>query len=85
MAVQMHLESAGKSLTSASGWGCRKEYELSQNTRGTLLGVPILRAAIFWGLDWGPPVQGNYRIRVKADAAGVKGQENPSPAQHKTH
>ena len=30
--------------------------------RGTLLGVPIKRTIIFWGLYWGPPILGNYQI-----------------------
>ena len=30
--------------------------------RGTFLGVPIIRAIIFWGLYWGPLVLGNYHI-----------------------
>ena len=29
---------------------------------GTLLGVPILRIIIFWGLYWGPPILGNYHM-----------------------
>ena len=31
--------------------------------RGTILGVPIIRIIIFWGLYWGPPNSGNYQIR----------------------
>ena len=30
--------------------------------RGTLLGVPIIRIKVFWGLYWGPPIYGNYHI-----------------------
>ena len=30
--------------------------------RGTILGVPILRIILFWGLYWGPPILGNYHI-----------------------
>ena len=30
--------------------------------RDTLLGVPIIRLIVFWGLYWGPPIQGNYHI-----------------------
>ena len=29
---------------------------------GTLLGVPIIRTIVFWGLYWGPLVLGNYRF-----------------------
>ena len=28
--------------------------------RGTMLGVPVIRTIIFWGLYWGTPLQGNY-------------------------
>ena len=34
-------------------------------TRGTLLGVPILRIIVYWGLYWGPPILGNYHINSK--------------------
>ena len=38
--------------------------------RGAILGVPIVRAVIFWGLLWGllwgPPILGNYHIIVFA-------------------
>ena len=30
--------------------------------RGTLLGVPIIRTIVFWGLYWGPLILGNYHI-----------------------
>ena len=30
--------------------------------RGTLLGVPIIRTIVFWGLYWGPPILGNYHM-----------------------
>ena len=30
--------------------------------RGTLLGVPIIRIIVFWGLYWGPLILGNYPI-----------------------
>ena len=29
---------------------------------GTILGVPVLRIIVFWGLYWGPPILGNYHI-----------------------
>ena len=35
--------------------------------RGTLLGVPIIRIIVFWGLYWGPLILGNYQIRRKQD------------------
>ena len=28
--------------------------------RGTILGVPIIRTIVFWGLYWGPLILGNY-------------------------
>ena len=30
--------------------------------RGTLLGVSIIRIIVLWGLYWGLPIQGNYKI-----------------------
>ena len=30
--------------------------------RGTLLGVPIRRTIVFWGLYWGPLILGNYHL-----------------------
>ena len=30
--------------------------------RGTILGAPIIRAIIFWGLYWGPLILGNYHV-----------------------
>ena len=30
--------------------------------RGTLLGIPIIRNILFWGLYWGPLISGNYHI-----------------------
>ena len=30
--------------------------------RGTLLGVPIIRTIVFWGLHWGPHILGNYHL-----------------------
>ena len=29
---------------------------------GTILGVPIIRFIVFWGLYWGPPILGNYHM-----------------------
>ena len=31
--------------------------------RGTLLGVPIIRIIVFWGLYLGPLILGNYQIK----------------------
>ena len=30
--------------------------------RGTILGVPIIRTIVVWGLYWGPPILGNYHM-----------------------
>ena len=34
--------------------------------RGTILGVPIIRTIVFWGLYWGPLILGIYHILVGA-------------------
>ena len=39
------------------------ESTLGQN-RGTFLGVPILRTGVFWSVDWGPPIYGNFQLWV---------------------
>ena len=31
--------------------------------RGTILGVPVIRTMVFWGLYWGPLILANYHIR----------------------
>ena len=36
---------------------------VSQNY-GYLFGVPIIRIIVFWGLYWGPPILGNYQIKL---------------------
>ena len=41
--------------TKGTKWGFPK-------IRGTILGVPIIRTMVFWGLYWGPPILGNYQI-----------------------
>ena len=30
--------------------------------RGTILGVPIIRTVVYWGLYWGPLILGNYQV-----------------------
>ena len=30
--------------------------------RGTILGVPIIRIIVYWGLCWGPLILGNYHV-----------------------
>ena len=32
--------------------------------RCTILGVPIIRIIVFVGPYWGPPIYGNYHIRI---------------------
>ena len=32
--------------------------------RGTILGVPITRTIVFWGLHWGPLILGNYMYHI---------------------
>ena len=34
----------------------------SQNWGGTILGVPIIRTIVFWGLYRGSLILGNYRL-----------------------
>ena len=34
---------------------------VSQNG-GTLLGVPIIRTIVYWGLYWSPLILGNYHV-----------------------
>ena len=45
--------------------------------RGTLLGVPIIRTIVFWGLYWGPLILGNYHIyfhwNIQDSVAGSSG------------
>ena len=33
-------------------------------TRGTFLGVPIMRTIVYWGLYWGPLILGRYDIYI---------------------
>ena len=38
---------------------------------GTILKVPRIRAIVFWGLNWGPLILGNYHITIKLGSVGV--------------
>ena len=49
------LRSCLASYTEIAIWGFPK-------IRGTILGVPIIRTIVFWGLYWGPLILGNYHI-----------------------
>ena len=43
---------------------------------GTILGVPIIRIIVFWGLYWGALILGNYHIGImenKMETIGVIG------------
>ena len=41
--------------------------------RGSMLGVPIIRTIVYWGLYWGPLVLGNYHLhQAKLSQATVK-------------
>ena len=40
-------------VTKAAMWGL-------PNIRGTILGIPIVRTIVYWGLYWGPLILGNY-------------------------
>ena len=42
--------------------GPRKRFGNFPKTRGTLLGVPIIRIIVCWGLYWGPPILGKYHL-----------------------
>ena len=49
--------------------------------RGTILGVPIIRIIVFWGLYWGSPILGNYHLEVGrsgrlSDSWSCAGQED---------
>ena len=30
--------------------------------RGAIVGVPIVKIVVFWGLYWGPLIYGNYHV-----------------------
>ena len=33
--------------------------------RGTILGVPIIRTIVYWGLHWGTLILGNFHVNMK--------------------
>ena len=47
-----------------SSWRDRHKHTIWEfpKIRGTLLGVPIIRIIVYWGLYWGPLILGNYHI-----------------------
>ena len=48
--------------------------EIPKN-RGTFLGVPILRAIVFWGVYWGPLVLGEHHLGIQ----GLLKGSTPAP------
>ena len=40
--------------------------------RGTILGVPIIRTIVYWGLYWGPPILGNYQFKSEVNWINVR-------------
>ena len=45
--------------------GLVKAYKNVSQKYGYHFGVPIIRTIEFWGLYSGPPILGNYHIRMK--------------------
>ena len=48
--------------------------------RGTLLGVPIIRTIVYWGLHWGPLILGNYHLKTRFHGLGFRPQGHMSIA-----
>ena len=40
--------------------------------RGTILGVPIIRTIVVWGIYWGSLILGNYRVCQVTIHAGLQ-------------
>ena len=38
--------------------------------RSTILGLPIIRTIVFWGLYWGPLFWGNYHVPQRIEGLG---------------
>ena len=49
-------------------------WEIPKN-RGTFLGVPILRAIVFWGVYWGPLILGEHHLGIQ----GLLKGSTPAP------
>ena len=58
------LSAAAKHTTGTQKWGFPK-------IRDTILGVPIIRTIVFWGLYWGPPILGNYQVLARGLLIGL--------------
>ena len=44
-------------------WTAFRKWEVPK-IRGTILGIPIIKTIVFWGLHWDPPNDGNYQTLV---------------------
>ena len=53
---------------------------------GTLLGVPVIRTIVFWGLYWGPLILGNYHLGLYGRKVGALVRvQKPSGTPCKPH
>ena len=48
-----------------------KAYMGFPKIRSTLLGVPIIRTIVYWGLHWGPLILGNYHMGIVIHAVAM--------------
>ena len=55
------------------------------NIRGTLLGDPIIRIKIFWGLYRGPPILGNYQMNWTKMKGTIIAKYPPRKGQYSTY
>ena len=57
------------------GLGTRVAVPLEMGVSRTLLGVPIIRIIVLWGLNWGPFILGNYKFvpgrNIQSEGFGV--------------
>ena len=51
---------------------------------GTILGVPIIRTIVLWGLYWGSLILGNYQIKSKQNVANDSPHKRVNPRLTKT-
>ena len=54
------MPSSGKAARVGETFLCDEKRGFPK-IRGTVLGVPIIRTIVFWGLYWGPFILGNYQ------------------------
>ena len=57
-------------MNSSLGLWCKIYTWGFPKIRGTILGVPIIRIIVFWGLYWGPLVLGNYHLSGRVKCIG---------------